>query len=195
MSQDAAEPRGRARTGGGDGEAFRRQRFLARTCAMQYAFQMDVQNAWEATVAILQDFRLHLQFELRGGDEEEQTQPLPEEELAAAWGYALQLMRGLANCRSEVDSLIREASTNWSLERMGLVDRAILRLATYEMAFQKKVPAATAINDGVEIAKRFGEVDSQRFVNGVLDRIRQNLGRAASARAGVASPADSSRKA
>ncbi len=161
------------------GEAFRRRRFLARTCAMQYAFQMDVQNVWEASAEQLADFRSHLRFELLGGDEDEQTAPLADAELVAAWEHALQLMRGLAVRHGEVDSLIRQAATNWSLERMSLVDRAILRMAAFEMTFQKKVPVATAINDAVEIAKRYGEVDSQRFVNGVLDRIRQNLGRAA----------------
>ncbi len=161
------------------GEAFRRRRFLARTCAMQYAFQMDVQNVWEASAEQLADFRSHLRFELLGGDEDEQTAPLADAELDAAWEHALQLMRGLAVRHGEVDSLIRQAATNWSLERMSLVDRAILRMAAFEMTFQKKVPVATAINDAVEIAKRYGEVDSQRFVNGVLDRIRQNLGRAA----------------
>lgn len=159
-------------------EAFRRRRFLARTCAMQYAFQMDVQNDWEAADKQLADFRSHLRFELLGGDEDEQIEPVADQELDAAWEHALQLMRGLAKRREEVDSLIRQAATNWSLERMSLVDRAILRTATFEMAFVKKVPVATAINDAIELAKRYGEVDSQRFVNGVLDRIRKNLGRA-----------------
>ena len=178
MSPETAGSQGAARSSSA-GEAFRRRRFLARTSAMQYAFQMDVQNTWEASVEQLADFRSHLRYELLGGDDDELSLPLADEELAAAWEYALQLMRGLAQRHAEVDSLIRQAATNWSLERMSLVDRAILRLAAFEMAFQKKVPVATAINDAVEIAKRYGEVDTQRFVNGVLDRIRQNLGRAA----------------
>jgi len=65
----------------------------------------------------------------------------------------LLLMRGLVEQRAEVDSMIRQAATNWTLERMSLVDRAILRTATYEMAFVKKVPVATAINDAIELAK------------------------------------------
>ncbi|HQL88655.1 MAG: hypothetical protein BWX73_00333 [Lentisphaerae bacterium ADurb.Bin082] len=158
-------------------EAFRRRRFLARTCAMQYAFQMDVQDDWEASDQQLADFRLHLRFELLGGDEDEQIKPAADKELTAAWEHALRLMRGLAERREEVDSLIRQAATNWTLERMSLVDKAILRTATFEMAFVEKVPVVTAINDAIELAKRYGEVDSQSFVNGVLDRIRKNLGR------------------
>ncbi|MGI6356434.1 MAG: transcription antitermination factor NusB [Lentisphaeria bacterium] len=159
-------------------EAFQRRRFLARACAMQYAFQMDVQNEWEASDQQLADFRSHLRFELLGGDEDEQTEPAADKELTAAWEHALLLMRGLVEQRAEVDSMIRQAATNWTLERMSLVDRAILRTATYEMAFVKKVPVATAINDAIELAKKYGEVDSPSFVNGVLDRIRKNLGRA-----------------
>jgi len=158
-------------------EAFRRRRFLARTCAMQYAFQMDVQNDWEASDKHLADFRLHLRFELLGGDEDEQVEPVADAELDAAWEHALRLMRGLVEYRAEIDSMIRQAATNWTLERMSLVDRAILRTATFEMVFVKKVPVATAINDAIELAKRYGEVDSPSFVNGVLDRIRKNLGR------------------
>ena len=106
-------------------EAFRRRRFLARTCAIKYAFQMDVQDDWEASDQQLADFRLHLRFELLGGDEDEQIKPAADKELTAAWEHALRLMRGLAERREEVDSLIRQAATNWTLARMSLVDKAI----------------------------------------------------------------------
>ena len=76
-----------------------------------------------------------------------------------------------------LDETIVSASDNWRLVRMSLVDRNILRLGVFELRFRPDTPPRVAINEAVELAKRFGTEDSAAFVNGVLDRIARDLGR------------------
>lgn len=86
--------------------------------------------------------------------------------------YARRLAEGVDEHRSEIDEWLDEASDNWRLERMPVVDRSLLRLATYEMLYVDEVPLSVSINEAVELAKAFGgEDESPRFVNGVLGRI------------------------
>jgi N utilization substance protein B len=68
----------------------------------------------------------------------------------------------------EIDDMINSHTTGWTTERMGKVDLTILRLAVYEIVFDDDVPTGVAINEAVELAKRFGQVESSSFVNGVL---------------------------
>ncbi len=91
--------------------------------------------------------------------------------------YADELVRGITETREAVDGLIRAASENWRLERMTRVDRNILRVAAYELSRASDVPRAVAIDEAVELAKRFGTEDSSKFVNGVLERIATELSR------------------
>ncbi|MBU0946386.1 MAG: transcription antitermination factor NusB [Proteobacteria bacterium] len=89
--------------------------------------------------------------------------------------YALSLLQGISRQRSNIDDSIRNHASNWRLERIDVTDRNILRIAVYEMTFQDDVPPEVAINEAVEIAKRFGTGDSPAFVNGVLDSIKVSL--------------------
>lgn len=90
--------------------------------------------------------------------------------------YAEELVRGVAAHRRTIDKYLSQTSENWALDRMPVVDRAILRLAVYEMLFEDSVPVSVAINEAVELAKAYGgEDESSRFVNGVLGRIARNL--------------------
>ncbi len=90
--------------------------------------------------------------------------------------YAEELVRGVAAHRRTIDKYLSQTSENWALDRMPVVDRAILRLAVYEMLFEDNVPVSVAINEAVELAKAYGgEDESSRFVNGVLGRIARNL--------------------
>lgn len=91
--------------------------------------------------------------------------------------YADGLARGVANEIERVDAMIRKASVNWRLERMARVDRNILRMGAWELAHSPDVPRAVIIDEGVELAKKFGTEDSSSFVNGVLDRIAEDVGR------------------
>ena len=86
-------------------------------------------------------------------------------------------MRGAMNHRTAIDDLVGRCSLNWKLSRMGRVDRNILRLAAYELAFEPDVPGRATLNEAIELAKRYGTEDSGKFVNGILDRIAQDLGR------------------
>ena len=90
--------------------------------------------------------------------------------------YAEALILGVAERREDIDAQLAATAENWALDRMPVVDRAILRLAVYEMLFVDDVPVSVAINEAVELAKAYGgEDDSSRFVNGVLGRIARTL--------------------
>ena len=85
--------------------------------------------------------------------------------------HTLDLVTGVAEHQAEVDGLIRRFARNWALERMPMLDRAILRLATFELAHRADVPTAVVIDEAVELAKAFSTDDSGRFVNGVLSAV------------------------
>lgn len=86
--------------------------------------------------------------------------------------YAIKLIEGVEEHQAEIDEQLASTSENWAVSRMPIVDRSILRMATYEMIYVKDVPVSVAINEAVEIAKDFGGKDeSPSFVNGVLGRI------------------------
>ena len=82
----------------------------------------------------------------------------------------------LAHCE-EVDRVVEEASQHWRLARMAKVDRNVLRLGAYELLHRADVPPKVAINEAIEIARTYGSEESGAFINGVLDRIAQKLGK------------------
>lgn len=108
-----------------------------------------------------------------------------EEVLASSWANTLTaartraftgaLLRGVIASRDEIDALIREWSANWSLERIGLVERNILRFAIYELLFMPEIPPNVTINEAIEVAKRYGAEDAPSFINGILDRIKNQV--------------------
>jgi transcription antitermination protein NusB len=85
------------------------------------------------------------------------------------------LVRGVAEHRREIDDAIEAVSTNWRLDRMAKVDRNILRLAVHELAHRPDVPVKVAINEAIELGKKYGSESSGAFVNGVLDKIASGL--------------------
>jgi N utilization substance protein B len=91
--------------------------------------------------------------------------------------YADEIVRGVAVTRDELDRHIGSASAHWRLERMSRVDRNVLRLGTWELARRPDVPRAVILDEAVELAKAFGTDESSAFVNGVLNRIADTLGR------------------
>jgi N utilization substance protein B len=118
------------------------------------------------------------QLELRGEDD-------PQPHAAEFWFqhpvdaetrvFAEALVRGAKRHQAKTDELLRQYVEHWDLERMAVVDRNILRLAIYEMLWGEDVPSKVAINEAIEIAKKFGTAESSRFINGVLDRIHKEL--------------------
>ena len=85
--------------------------------------------------------------------------------------YACRLVIGIDDHRDEIDALIRKYSEHWSLERMPVLDRALLRIGTYELGWIDETPTAVVITEAVELAKEYSTKDSGRFVNGLLARI------------------------
>jgi N utilization substance protein B len=91
--------------------------------------------------------------------------------------YLQKLVDGVAAHLLELDALIARYSEHWRLERMTLVDRNLLRLAISELLYQPEIPPKVVINEAVEMAKRYGTEASGAFVNGILDHIREAVGR------------------
>jgi transcription antitermination protein NusB len=89
--------------------------------------------------------------------------------------YAEEIARGVEVHREEVDAILRKYSEHWALERMPLVDRAALRIGTYELGWQPELPTGVVISEAVELAKQYSTKDSGRFVNGMLGRIAEDL--------------------
>jgi transcription antitermination protein NusB len=85
--------------------------------------------------------------------------------------YARRIVLGADDHRDDIDALIRKYSEHWSLERMPVIDRALLRLGTYELAWVIETPKGAVITEAVELAKQYSTKDSGRFVNGLLARI------------------------
>ena len=91
--------------------------------------------------------------------------------------YADACVRGVAEAGGALDTQIAAASQNWRVERMSRVDRNVLRLGTWELVHQADVPRAVVLDEAVELAKSYGTDDSSAFVNGVLNKVADALGR------------------
>ncbi|HMF37954.1 MAG TPA: transcription antitermination factor NusB [Isosphaeraceae bacterium] len=95
---------------------------------------------------------------------------LGEQKLAE---FTAALIAGVREHQARIDAMIQEVAENWRLDRMAAIDRNILRLGAYEVLFCPEVPAKVAINEALELAKRYSTSQSSRFVNGILDRVLQ----------------------
>jgi N utilization substance protein B len=91
--------------------------------------------------------------------------------------FAGELIGGVLEHREAIDERIKRVTANYELHRIAPVDRNILRVAIYEMLYTEDVPPVVCINEAIEIAKRFGSEDSGRFVNGILDRLKEEAAR------------------
>jgi transcription antitermination protein NusB len=101
---------------------------------------------------------------------------VPSTEVAPIDGFTRTLVLGVERDRDEVEALIARYSRRWAISRMPVVDRNVLRLATYEL-LREDTPAAVVLDEAIGLAKRLSTEDSGRFVNGVLESIRQDLAR------------------
>jgi transcription antitermination protein NusB len=140
-------------------------RRLARELALQALYSLDLNDGLTAPQALAFVAKDH-------GDDAESREPDAQAEL-----YAQSLVEGTVGQLALIDEIVQKASRNWRLERMARVDRNVLRLATYELRFVPDVPMKVVINEAIEVAKRFGGAESAAFVNGLLDRISQELKR------------------
>ncbi|MCH7614375.1 MAG: transcription antitermination factor NusB [Nitrospinae bacterium] len=88
--------------------------------------------------------------------------------------FANQIVSGVQAQQEELDRLIEHTSENWSLDRMPIVDRNILRQAIYELVWIPDIPAKVTVDEALQLAKSFADDDAKRFVNGILDKILQH---------------------
>ena len=86
--------------------------------------------------------------------------------------FADSLVAGVREHQPRIDALISEVAENWRLDRMAAIDRNILRLGAFELLYCQDVPTKVAINEALELAKRYSTAQSSRFVNGILDRLQ-----------------------
>ncbi len=129
-----------------------RKRTRARECALQILYQVDITG--NDHTACLEDY-WRVNKDSDGSIVE----------------FATCLVNGVAGNAPGIDKVIASYATNWNINRMAVVDRNILRLAAYELMFLKEIPSKVSINEAVDIAKKYGERDSGKFVNGILDKI------------------------
>lgn len=126
---------------------------------IQFLFQLDF-NATPIDVA-LKDF-----WEGKEPSDHEKT-------------YAEEIIKGVVQHKDELDDRLSQYAKRWDSERMGAVDRTVMRVALFEMLYRDDVPPVVSINEAVHFAKDFSSFQSGRFVNGVLDRIRKEIDRPA----------------
>ena len=126
---------------------------------MQFLFQLDFNP--EPIDTALKDFW-------------EEKQPAEREK-----AYAEEIIKGVVQHKQELDARLSEYASRWNSDRMGAVDRTVMRVALFEMLYREDVPPVVSINEAVHFAKDFSSFQSGRFVNGVLDRIRQDIDRPA----------------
>jgi N utilization substance protein B len=129
------------------------QRSRAREVALQLLYQRDLNpGVPRATLERFAQDRLHG---------------------TSAVAFTLGLYDGVLAHGSDIDRRLSEAARNWRLPRMAVVDRNVLRLGAYELLFNPETPPRVALNEAIELARRYGSADSPAFVNGVLDRLHQ----------------------
>ncbi|MFA7074044.1 MAG: transcription antitermination factor NusB [Endomicrobiaceae bacterium] len=86
--------------------------------------------------------------------------------------FAVSIFRGVCKNQQQIDKLIEQSADNWEIKRMSVIDRNIMRLATYEILYMKDTPISVIIDEAVEISKTYSNRDSSKFVNGILDKLK-----------------------
>jgi transcription antitermination protein NusB len=140
------------------------KRRMAREMAVQMLYQSDVGGSPLPNIFGTYDLYEHF---LRPANRAELTRE--RRRVEEAFAYAQRLVSGTVEHRPEIDAMIRGQADNWRLERMPPVDRNILRLAIFEMLYERDIPKLVVVDEAIELAKKFGSEQSGRFVNGLLD--------------------------
>ena len=85
--------------------------------------------------------------------------------------FSDRLIAGVKLHAQEIDDKISQYATNWQLKRMAVIDRNVLRIGVFELLYTADIPPKATINEAVELAKKYGDLESSKFVNGILDKI------------------------
>ena len=131
------------------------KRRRSREFALQVLYQLEItkQGALQAMVQLRENF-------LPGEEEDEFTK---------------RIVLGVTEHRQEIDRLIEERSENWRLNRMTIIDRNILRIAIFELLYCGDIPPKVTLNEAIDLGKRYGSEESGSFINGILDRIQNEV--------------------
>jgi N utilization substance protein B len=133
------------------------KRRKAREHALQILFQLDIKQEKPSALVLK---RFWAEYE-------------PDDEVKA---FAEEIIKGTYKHRAEIDKLLHQCAKNWSLDRMAVVDRNVLRMAVYEILHRMDIPTSVTINEAIEIARKFGTDESGAFVNGILDSVARTTG-------------------
>ncbi|HTQ30775.1 MAG TPA: transcription antitermination factor NusB [Opitutaceae bacterium] len=93
------------------------------------------------------------------------------------YAFGEELIHGAIEHMPEIDAHIKGLAHNWEFDRIAKIDLAILRLAIFEMLYRKDIPPVVSINEAIDLSKQFSNADAKRFINGILDRLKDQLGR------------------
>ncbi len=132
-----------------------RRRTKARELALQFLYQLDLRG--ESVIEDLGDF-------LGISSKDRQCQE-----------FALRLITGTKDLRPEIDEILTKVARNWDLKRMATIDRNILRMALFEILYCEDIPPKVSINEAIELGKRFSTANSGSFINGILDRVKNEF--------------------
>lgn len=107
------------------------------------------------------------------------------EEPREHYAFGEELIHGVIEHCADIDARIKGLAHNWDFDRIAKIDLAILRIAMFEMIFRKDIPPVVSINEAIDLSKQFSNADAKRFINGILDRLKDQLGRDARKADGV----------
>jgi len=131
-----------------------RKRTIARECVLKILYQTEMTRR-----------EVHVSF--KNFWEESKSQD------KTVFDFSKKLALGIEKQLEAIDKQISKYATNWQLKRMAAIDRNILRVGVFELLYSQGIPPKVAINEAVELAKKYGDVDSSKFVNGILDKIHK----------------------
>ncbi len=134
------------------------QRRDGRVAALQYLFAWSINNP----ANLLEDLRTFFEGQEQARDH---------------YSFGEELIHGVIQHVADIDARIRSLAHNWEFERIAKIDLAILRLAMFEMIYRKDIPPVVSINEAIDLSKQFSNADAKRFINGILDRLKDQLGR------------------
>ncbi|MDP8230830.1 MAG: transcription antitermination factor NusB [Candidatus Gorgyraea atricola] len=130
-----------------------RKRTLARECALKILYRIEISK--ESMRDSMKDF-----WSVEKTDKEVKD-------------FANSIVDGTCENLSGIDKLISKYADNWDIKRIAVIDKNVLRMGIYEMLHREDIPPKVSINEAIELAKRYGDVDSGKFVNGILDKVRK----------------------
>jgi len=129
-----------------------KKRTRSRELALQFLYQLDLRG--QSLLSELEEF-------MRS-----------EERDRGTIDFALLLVNGTYERRVEIDAVVRDVAQNWDIERMAVIDRNVLRMATFELLHCDDIPPKVSINEAIELGKRYSTQNSGGFINGILDKIK-----------------------